>query len=129
MKLDKTDLKILKKLQQDGRMTNLQLSVEIGLSPAPTLERVKKLESSGVIKSYHAQVNEHVVGLGIQALVSISLTRQIENAIAGFTEKINNIFYSKRLSNSKCTNQIVNMGKYIVAYNKIKITILFNQKI
>ena len=86
MKLDKTDLKILKKLQQDGRMTNLQLSVEIGLSPAPTLERVKKLESSGVIKSYHAQVSEHVVGLGIQALVSISLTRQIENAIAGFTQ-------------------------------------------
>ena len=46
MKLDKTDLKILKKLQQDGRMTNLQLSVEIGLSPAPTLERVKKLENN-----------------------------------------------------------------------------------
>ncbi|MFZ9847716.1 MAG: Lrp/AsnC family transcriptional regulator [Flavobacteriales bacterium] len=91
MKLDKTDLKILQKLQQDGRMTNLQLSTEIGLSPAPTLERVKKLEISGVIKSYHAQVNEQVVGLGIQALVSISLTRQIENAIAGFTQKINNI--------------------------------------
>ncbi len=91
MKFDKTDLKILQKLQQDGRITNLQLSQEIGLSPAPTLERVKKLETSGVIKSYHANVNEQVVGLGIQAFVSISLTRQIENAIAGFKEKINKI--------------------------------------
>jgi Lrp/AsnC family leucine-responsive transcriptional regulator len=45
-KLDPTDLKILKLLQEDGRITNLELSNQIGLSPAPTLERVKKLEKS-----------------------------------------------------------------------------------
>jgi DNA-binding Lrp family transcriptional regulator len=52
--LDKIDLQILKILQENGRITNLQLSNEIGLSPAPTLERVRKLENAEYIKSYHA---------------------------------------------------------------------------
>ncbi len=53
---DKLDLKILRLLQENGRITNLQLATNIGLSPAPTLERVRKLENSGFIKSYHAFV-------------------------------------------------------------------------
>ena len=56
--LDKIDLQILKILQENGRITNLQLSNEIGLSPAPTLERVRKLENAEYIKSYHALVDE-----------------------------------------------------------------------
>jgi Lrp/AsnC family leucine-responsive transcriptional regulator len=60
---DKTDLKILKLLQENGRITNLQLASSIGLSPAPTLERVRKLENSGFIKSYHAFVDEEKLGL------------------------------------------------------------------
>ena len=65
--LDKIDLSILKLLQENGRKTNVQLSNEIGLSPAPTLERVKKLENSGIIKSYHAVIEENAVDLGIKA--------------------------------------------------------------
>ena len=49
-KLDKIDLRILKILQENSKITNLDLSKKIGLSPAPTLERVKKLEQSGVIE-------------------------------------------------------------------------------
>jgi Lrp/AsnC family transcriptional regulator, leucine-responsive regulatory protein len=90
-KLDKIDLTILKKLQEDGRMTNLQLSQEIGLSPAPTLERVRKLEKTGFIKSYHAVVNEEELGIGIKAIIQVSLTRQIENAIQSFVKKISTI--------------------------------------
>ena len=55
---DKIDLQILKILQENGRITNLQLSNEIGLSPAPTLERERKLENAGVIESYHAVIDE-----------------------------------------------------------------------
>jgi Lrp/AsnC family leucine-responsive transcriptional regulator len=91
MKLDKTDLKILKQLQENGRITNLQLSNEVGLSPAPTLERVKKLEKNKVIESYHAKVNNAVVGLGIEALIMINLVRQIDNAISDFKKGIANI--------------------------------------
>jgi len=89
--LDGIDLKILKILQEKGKITNIQLSQEIGLSPAPTLERVKKLETSGMIKSYHALINAQKLGLGFSALIQISLTRQINNAIKNFTKAISEI--------------------------------------
>ncbi|MBL0331186.1 MAG: Lrp/AsnC family transcriptional regulator [Bacteroidetes bacterium] len=89
--LDKIDLKILKILQENAKITNLQLSAEIGLSPAPTLERVKKLEQAKLIKGYYTKVNEEALGVGIKAIIQITLTRQIENAIANFKKEINKI--------------------------------------
>lgn len=89
--LDKIDLKILKVLQENAKITNLQLSGEIGLSPAPTLERVKKLESAKLIKGYYTQVNEEALGIGIKAIIQITLARQLENAISNFKKEINKI--------------------------------------
>ncbi len=89
--LDKTDLKILKILQENAKITNLQLSIDIGLSPAPTLERVKKLENAKLITGYHTQVNEEALGIGIKAIIQVSLTRQIENAISNFKKEISKI--------------------------------------
>lgn len=91
MKLDEIDLKILKKLQENAKITNLQLSKDIALSPAPTLERVKKLESKGFIESYHALVNESKLHLGLCAFMQISLIRQRDNAINNFIEQISKI--------------------------------------
>ena len=91
LKLDKIDLKILKLLQENGKISNLQLSSEIGLSPAPTLERVKKLENVNIIKSYHASVSAGALGLGIKAYIQISLVRQIDNVMSKFNESINQI--------------------------------------
>lgn len=91
MKLDELDLKILKKLQENGKITNLQLSKDIGLSPAPTLERVKKLEKTGFIQSYHALVDESKLELGLAAYMQISLIRQRDNAINDFIDQINQI--------------------------------------
>jgi Lrp/AsnC family transcriptional regulator, leucine-responsive regulatory protein len=89
--LDKTDLKILKILQDNAKITNLQLSAEIGLSPAPTLERVKKLENAKLIKGYFTQLDYEALGIGISAIIQITLTRQIENAISNFKKEINKI--------------------------------------
>jgi len=89
--LDKTDLQILKILQQNGRITNLQLSNEIGLSPAPTLERVRKLENSGYILSYHALVDEEKLGLGIKTFIQVSLDFHQNNTIKNFLEAIQEI--------------------------------------
>jgi Lrp/AsnC family transcriptional regulator, leucine-responsive regulatory protein len=89
--LDKTDLKILKILQDNAKITNLQLSAEIGLSPAPTLERVKKLENAKLIKGYYTQLDYEALGIGISAIIQITLTRQIENAISNFKKEINKI--------------------------------------
>jgi DNA-binding Lrp family transcriptional regulator len=60
--LDKIDFQILRLLQENSNITNLSLSKKIGLSPAPTLERVKKLEKNGVIRSYHAEVDPLSLG-------------------------------------------------------------------
>jgi Lrp/AsnC family leucine-responsive transcriptional regulator len=88
MKLDQLDLSILKRLQENGKITNLQLSKDIGLSPAPTLERVKKLESKGYILSYHAVVDDAKLELGITAFMKISLISQREAAVESFINKI-----------------------------------------
>ena len=86
--MDKIDLKILKILQENAKITNLQLSGEIGLSPAPTLERVKKLETAKLIQGYYTQVNEEALGIGIKAVIQITLARQLENAISNFKKEI-----------------------------------------
>jgi DNA-binding Lrp family transcriptional regulator len=90
-KLDKIDHRILRILQENSKITNLDLSKQIGLSPAPTLERVKKLEQSGVIESYHAQVNPQTVGLNVKTFVLVSLAWQKSNALNNFLEKIKGI--------------------------------------
>lgn len=90
-KLDKIDLKILKILQDNSKITNLDLSKKIGLSPAPTLERVKKLESTEVISSYHAEVNPEAIGLNVKTFVLVSLDWRKDNARTHFLGKIMNI--------------------------------------
>lgn len=87
-KLDNTDLKILKILQENSKVTNLTLSKKIGLSPAPTLERVKKLESTNIIESYHAHVNLQAIGLNVTTFVLVSLALKKENSLKEFQEKI-----------------------------------------
>lgn len=88
MELDKIDLNILKILQENGRITNLQLSNDVGLSPAPTLERVRKLENAGYIKSYHALVDEELLGLGIKTFIQVQLDFHKNNTIQIFLEEI-----------------------------------------
>jgi len=90
-KLDKIDLNILKLLQENSKITNLELSKKIGLSPAPTLERVKKLEQSEVIQSYHAKVDASKMGLNVGTFVLVSLAWQKENALDNFIAKIQEI--------------------------------------
>lgn len=88
---DTIDLKILQLLQENGRITNLQIATQIRLSPAPTLERVRKLENAGYIKSYHALVDEEKLGLGIKSYIQVSLDFQKEKAKDLFTNAVNEI--------------------------------------
>ena len=71
--MDRIDLNIIELLQKNSKLTNLELSKQIGLSPAPTLERVKKLENAGVIESYHAKISTKKLGLKVKAFVLVSL--------------------------------------------------------
>ncbi len=87
-RLDKIDLKIIKILQSNSKITNLDLSKKIGLSPAPTLERVKKLETTNIIESYHAKVNAEKIGLNVSTFVLVTLAWNKENALENFIEKL-----------------------------------------
>ena len=73
MKLDEADLQILEILQQEGRITNIELGKRIGLTPAPTLARVHKLEESGYIKRFVALADQAKLNLGVTAFVSVIL--------------------------------------------------------
>ena len=91
VKIDNTDKRIMKILQENSKVTNLELSKMIGLSPAPTLERVKKLEKGDVISSYHATVNPKSIGLNVQTFILVDLAWQKTNALDNFVNKINGI--------------------------------------
>jgi len=91
LKLDELDKKILHILQKNAKITNAQLSIDIGLSPAPTLERVKKLETSGLIQSYHAELDTEMLGLGVQMFVQIALKGHNKRNIDVFIDAIQDI--------------------------------------
>ena len=90
-KLDKIDYKILQILQESSKITNLDLSKRIGLSPAPTLERVKKLEQIGVIESYHAAINANEIGLSVRTFLMGTLAWHKPNALENFLAKVKTI--------------------------------------
>jgi Lrp/AsnC family leucine-responsive transcriptional regulator len=91
IKLDSIDKKILEILQANSNITNAQLAKEIGLSPAPTLERDNKLETSGVIKSYHAVIDPASVGLGVSTFVMASLRGHNKENIEKFITAIKQV--------------------------------------
>ena len=91
MKIDNIDRKILRMLQENSKITNAYLSTQIGLSPAPTLERVRKLEKKGIIIGYHAQLNLSKIGLGVSTFVLVSLKEHNKKNINIFLDKINKV--------------------------------------
>lgn len=84
VQLDELDRKILERLQLDGRISNQQLSEEVGLSPSPCLRRLRQLEVEGVISRYVALVNPEAVGLGVTAFVRVRLDQQDDRHLALF---------------------------------------------
>ena len=86
--LDRMDYRILRHLQNDARLTNLELANEVGLSPSPCLRRVKALEDSGIIRRYVAILDAVAVGLPISAFINVSLRSQEREALEQFQERI-----------------------------------------
>ncbi len=82
--LDAIDLKILRELQRDGRMTNVELSERVGISAPPCLRRVRKLEEAGIIEGYHAMLNAPKLGFDLVAFCMIGLKHQSESNLKAF---------------------------------------------
>lgn len=88
MKIDEIDKKILENLQQNGRITNTKLASTIGISPPAMLERVRRLETLGVISRYAAIVDREKIGLGVMAIVSVSLAVHELESVDRFRERL-----------------------------------------
>jgi DNA-binding Lrp family transcriptional regulator len=93
--MDRIDRRIIAELQLDGRLSNVELADRIGLSPAPCLRRVRRLESDGVIRGYAARIDPRAIGRGFEVLVNVDLTRKdratfeaFEDAVAALEEVI-----------------------------------------
>ncbi len=86
--LDITDLKILRWLQTDASMTNVELAERINLSPSPTLARVKRLQSEGVISKVVALADPHALGLKVNVFVRISLEKQESGVLEKFERAV-----------------------------------------
>jgi DNA-binding Lrp family transcriptional regulator len=82
--LDAIDIKILRELQGDGRMTNVELADRVGISAPPCLRRVRKLEDAGIIEGYHAMLNSPKLGLDLVAFCMVGLKHQSEANLKAF---------------------------------------------
>jgi DNA-binding Lrp family transcriptional regulator len=87
IKLDKIDRKILRDLQANGRITNVELSKNAGISAPPCLRRVRALEENGYIKGYFARLDGSALGYGMSVFALIKLVSQAETDLRKFEEK------------------------------------------
>ena len=85
-RLDAIDRKILKELQDDGRITNVELAKRVGISAPPCLRRVRALEEAGFIKSYRALLDEKKLGYEVAVFAMVHLASQAEADLVAFEE-------------------------------------------
>jgi DNA-binding Lrp family transcriptional regulator len=87
-KLDRIDRRILRELQAEGRITNVELARRAGISAPPCLRRVRALEAAGVIRGYHADLTPAALGFGITVFAQVGLASQAEADLIAFERLI-----------------------------------------
>ncbi len=88
MKLDTIDHAILRHLQEDARITNADLAEKVGLSPTPCLRRLRRLETEGIIKGYHAELNREALGVNVTVIILVKLEREDDTTLREFEAAI-----------------------------------------
>ena len=86
--LDAIDRRILAELQEDGRMTNVELARRAGISAPPCLRRVRRLEEAGIIRGYHADSDPHKLGWSITFFAIVGLESQKETVLSAFERMV-----------------------------------------
>lgn len=82
--LDRTDCEIIRHLQNNARLSNKELAAAVGVAPSTCLERVRRLVADGVLRGYHADVDPHAVGVGLQAMVAVRLGQHARAGVEAF---------------------------------------------
>lgn len=102
MKIDRTDIKILKELQLDSRLSVRQLSKKVHLSPPSVSERLRKLEDSGIIKNYTITINKAALGLKIQCIIQIDLQNNEFDQFKKFIYNYPRVDFCYRIAGHSC---------------------------
>jgi DNA-binding Lrp family transcriptional regulator len=87
-RLDAIDLNILRELQRDGRLTNVELAGRVGISPPPCLRRVRALREAGFIKGYRGLLDEKLLGYEVTLFAMVNLTSQAEVDLLAFEDLV-----------------------------------------
>lgn len=87
-RIDPIDWHILRELQDDGRITNVELSKRVGISAPPCLRRVRALEEEGIIRGYRALLDEKKLGFDLMAFAMVNLDSQAEADLSAFTAQV-----------------------------------------
>lgn len=87
-RLDAVDWRILKELQADGRMTNVELARRVGISAPPCLRRVRALEEAGVIRGYRAMVAADRLGFEVMVFAMVHLASQADADLKAFSQRV-----------------------------------------
>ena len=88
MKLDQIDRRILKDLQEDGRITNVELARRANISAPPCLRRVRALEKAGFIRGYHAEIDTEALGFDVTFFALVGLDSQAESVLTEFERRV-----------------------------------------
>lgn len=88
MKLDQIDRRILKDLQEDGRITNVELARRANISAPPCLRRVRALEKAGFIRGYHAEIDTEALGFDVTFFTLVGLDSQAESVLTEFERRV-----------------------------------------
>ena len=102
MKIDDTDIKILKELQQDSRLSIRELSKRVNLSPPSVAERIRKLEDSGIIEGYTIKINETALGLNLQCIIQIDLKNSEFEKFKDFIYNHPRVNFCYRIAGHSC---------------------------
>ena len=84
--LDRIDFAILESLQNNARLSNKELAAQVGLAPSSCLERVRRLTREGVLEGFHAWVSDEALGVGVHAMIEVSLKVHSRESVDTFTQ-------------------------------------------
>jgi len=88
LKLDRTDFALLRLLRKNARLPNKDLAERVGVAPSTALERVRRLHEARVLLGYHAEIAPAALGIGLQAMVAVRLTRHSRELVDSFHEHL-----------------------------------------
>lgn len=91
IKLDATDIQIIRELRKNARVSNKALAAAVGLAPSSCLERVRRLRMARVLTGYHADVDADAIGIGLQAMVAVRLARHARAEVEAFQKHLESL--------------------------------------